>query len=246
MLAAKPSLEQALQVRDQQIEELLLNSSPLRYQWLGTLSYESAREIQNQALQRVLQDPAEEVIYLCEHHPCLTLGRRTPADEIGLTQEQWAAKGVEVIEVDRGGAATYHGYGQLMVYPVLSLRRRKLGVRDFVAQGLELLAATARDLGVPSHASLCPAGVWREVSGASEPQRKLLSVGLRIERGVSNHGYCLNINCDLENFSFFTPCGQQAVQMTSLGHELQRDSLSFPEVIKSLLKNSGDFWCLAG
>lgn len=256
-----PSLRQELseskELRDAAIRRLLHNcnnstltgstfTGPISkgpsFEWLGTLDYRAVREIQNERVRLVQEDAAQETILLCEHHPCLTLGRRTKEADVGLSRERWQELGVEVIEVDRGGEVSYHGYGQLMVYPVLSLRKRKLGVRDFVAQGLELLAATAEGLGVSCKASLCPAGVWVENSESSADQKKLLSAGLRIERGVSNHGYCLNVSCELDNFTFFAPCGQQEVQMTTLAKELELLTLDFAEVIESLVEKSGDFW----
>ena len=129
-----------------------------------------------------------------------------------------------------GGGITYHGPGQLMLYPVISLRERRLGVRRFVERGLQAITVVFRSFGVDAVYELkCRAGVW--VGG-----RKLASVGLRIIDGVTLHGWSINIACDLRPFSLFSPCGIKNCPVSSLENEAGLRGNVFDEFTIQLIK----------
>lgn len=140
-------------------------------------------------------------IWFTEHPPIFTLG-------LNASREHLLAPGdIPVIQIDRGGQVTYHGPGQLMIYPLIDLKRCKLGVRDLVTALEQTVVDVAADLNIEAAARPDAPGVY--VDG-----RKLASVGLRVRRGASYHGMALNIDVDLEPFSRINPCGYEGLELT--------------------------------
>ena len=189
--------------------------------WLGELSYVTARALQEQLVNARQRDAIDDTVLILSHPPTITLGKRTTPADFPLGQGALAQRGVQLVEVERGGGPTYHGPGQLVIYPVVSLDGR--GVKQFVERGLQTLAVLASCFGVQAQGELDPAGLW--VSGArsghpAAPKRKLGAVGLKIERGVTNHGFSFNVNVELEIYDLFRPCSLSGAAATSLAHEL--------------------------
>ena len=169
----------------------------------------------SQARDQVLADvergqPAQQRIFFVEHPPTITLGRRGTQDDILASTSELRTRGVAVHRTDRGGQATFHGPGQLVVYPVVSLDQLGLSVRSFVAALAQSAVQVAADLGVSVLYNECTPGVW------TEDGRKLASVGLRTVRGVTTHGLAMNITADLEGFSLIVPCGAPQTQLCNL------------------------------
>jgi lipoyl(octanoyl) transferase len=143
-------------------------------------------------------------LWLLEHEPVYTLGMNAdPAHVL-------AAGDIPVVRIDRGGQVTYHGPGQLVVYPLIDLRRARRGVRDLVTALERAVIALAARYSIQASCRERAPGVY--VEGA-----KLASVGLRVRRGGSYHGLALNVNMDLEPFGRINPCGYPGLQMTQLG-----------------------------
>ncbi len=178
-------------------------------------AYDEVRAEQEGLIDALLAGEAREGIIICQHLPVLTVGRGAPLEQVISNPAPFEKRGIELRQVSRGGAATLHTPGQLVIYPVVNLRRRGLAVRKFVSLGLEAMVEVLAGLGLDSFAELSPAGVY-----ISSNQRKIASVGLRIDRGVSNHGFSLNVNCDLEPFELFVSCAEPDRQMTSVAAEL--------------------------
>ncbi len=142
-------------------------------------------------------------IWFTEHLPVFTLG-------VNASREHLLAPGdIPVIQIDRGGQVTYHGPGQLMIYPLIDIRRAGIGIRDLVTALEQSVVDLARDYGIDAASREDAPGVY--VSGA-----KLASVGLRIRRGASFHGMALNVDVDLEPFSRINPCGFRDLEVTDL------------------------------
>jgi lipoyl(octanoyl) transferase len=169
---------------------------------LGRQVYEPVwRAMQEFTNTRTESTPDE--IWFCDHDSVFTLGLNTKPEHL------LAPGDIPVIQIDRGGQVTYHGPGQLMIYPLIDLRRAGLGVRDLVTALEQSVVDLAADYGVEA-ASRCDApGVY--IDGV-----KLASVGLRIRRGSSFHGMALNVDVDLEPFSRINPCGFKDLQLTDL------------------------------
>ena len=175
---------------------------PPRVHWLGRVPYEPTWR----AMQRFTdaRDPdTPDEIWLLEHERVFTLGMNAdPAHVLG-------AGDIPVVRVDRGGQVTYHGPGQLVVYPLIDVRRLDLGVRPFVAALEGAVIDYAARFGIRAAACAGAPGVYVE-------GRKLASVGIRIRRGGSYHGLALNVAMDLEPFARINPCGYADLEMTDL------------------------------
>lgn len=170
--------------------------------WLGRVAYVPTwQAMQRFTDERTAQTPDE--IWALEHEPVFTLGMN--ADPIHVL----AAGDIPVVRIDRGGQVTYHGPGQLVIYPLIDVRRAGLGVRDLVDALEQSVIASAARWGIRAVCRADAPGVY--VDGA-----KLASVGLRIRRRGSYHGLALNVNMDLQPFSRINPCGYAGLRMTQL------------------------------
>jgi len=174
---------------------------------MGTVEYRQAWDLQKQLVERRAADDVPDLLLLLEHPHVITLGRRgTMGDVLDAS--------VPVVEVERGGEATYHGPGQLVGYPIMKLADR-LDVKKYVRDLEEVLIRVAQAFGVPADRDPRQSGVW--VRG-----RKLGSIGVAIHRNVTYHGFAHNVNTDLAYFSKIRPCGFDASIMTSMQRELGR------------------------
>jgi lipoyl(octanoyl) transferase len=177
------------------------NESPL-IRRLGLAPYEPTwRAMQQFTDER--QDATRDEIWFVEHPPVFTLG-------LNASREHLLAPGdIPVVQIDRGGQVTYHGPGQLMIYPLLNLRRLKLGVRDLVVALENAVIDYAANLGITASGSRSAPGVY--VDGA-----KLASIGLRIRRGACYHGMALNVSLDPRPFERINVCGYKDLRVTRL------------------------------
>ncbi len=191
----------------------------LRCDWLGEVPYREGLARQNEALEAV-RAGAEDRLLLLEHPPVVTLGRAGRREHLRETPEALAARGVEVIEVPRGGDVTYHGRGQLVGYLISNLRRQRSPdihrfVRDMEAALIDVVGA----FGVFAHRVDGRTGVFVAPPVAGDPTRKLASIGIGVRHWVTHHGFALNVDIDLREFDSIVPCGLHDVEMTSLERE---------------------------
>ena len=177
------------------------------------MEYEAAWHMQTQlvAARRAGHLPSD-VIMVLEHPSVFTLGRRGGRENLMVSEVFLEQQNIPVVHVERGGNITYHGPGQLVVYAIMALAARRLAVVDFVALLEEVMLRTAAEWGVTAERNDLNRGVW---VGSS----KLGSVGIAVRKGVSFHGLALNVNTDLEPFTWINPCGLQNVGVTSLEKE---------------------------
>jgi lipoyl(octanoyl) transferase len=166
-----------------------------------------------------------DVLLLLEHPPVYTRGRRATDDELPMRREWYEAQGIEVHDTDRGGRVTYHGPGQLVAYPIVSLRRYGDDVREYVRRLERVVIGALAAHGVAARTIDGLTGVWTE---GAEPgpgagpgaARKIGSIGLHVSRGVTTHGLAVNVNNDLQPFEWVVPCGIDDCRVTSLSREL--------------------------
>ena len=169
---------------------------------LGLVEYEPTwRAMQRFTDERNAATPDE--IWFLEHPPIFTLGMNASTAHVLVPGD------IPVVQIDRGGQVTYHGPGQLVVYPLVDLRRAKLGVRDIVTALEQSVIQLASDFGITAETR-------RGAPGIYVADKKLGSVGIRIRRHSSYHGLSVNVNLDLEPFSRINPCGYEGLQMTQL------------------------------
>jgi lipoyl(octanoyl) transferase len=196
--------------------------------YLGRVPYRAGLDIQARlvALRKTAAIP--DVLVMLEHPPVLTLGRNSGRENLLLSEEALAARGVEVVETNRGGDVTYHGPGQLVGYPIFDLRgpvrgeRKWLGPVDFVRQIEEALIRTMADYGVAAQRVAGRTGAWTQPNGAVE-EKKIAAIGIHVSAGVTSHGFALNVTTDLRDFDWIVPCGISDRGVTSL--ELESRSL---------------------
>ncbi|MCW2960459.1 MAG: lipoate-protein ligase [Thermoleophilia bacterium] len=190
---------------------------------LGQVEYVETARLQRSLRAAREAGAVEDVLLLLEHDPVITCGTRTEDAEIAYAR----TTGIPLVPVERGGKATYHGPGQVVAYPIFSLARVDDDVKELVRRLEEAIIVTYEAHGVTTARRDGFPGVWvdPELPGA----RKIASVGLRLTRGITFHGIALNVACDLEPFSWFTPCGIPDADMTSLVRELNLQDLGAAE-----------------
>ena len=195
--------------------------------WLGSVRYADALELQSQAVADRIAGNRGDRILLVEHPAVITLGRSSDPANMRVTPDELLAAGIDVYEIARGGDVTYHAPGQLVGYPILDLDA--LGRRDVHAH-LRRIEAGLMDalevLGVPSCRVEGRTGVFvdlvRSGSGAG-PDRKIASIGVGVRKWVTLHGFALNVDLDLAGFDAIVPCGLGDVEMTSVARERAPD-----------------------
>jgi lipoyl(octanoyl) transferase len=181
---------------------------------LGTIDYRDAWELQRTTLAARADGTGPDTLLLLEHPSVYTAGKRTTPDER-------PADGTPVIDVDRGGKITWHGPGQLVGYPIVKLGD-PVDVVQYVRRIEQALISVCDKLGVPTGRVEGRSGVWLTPS-ADRPERKIAAIGIRVQRGVTMHGFEINCNADLAAFDRIVPCGIRDAGVTSLSAELGRD-----------------------
>ncbi|MFP6663949.1 MAG: lipoyl(octanoyl) transferase LipB [Deltaproteobacteria bacterium] len=187
----------------------------LRWSWLGRVEYSVARELQESLARQLAEGLGPEMLLCLEHPAVFTMGRNRSVSE--AVQETAARAGVPILRTDRGGDLTWHGPGQLVLYPVMRLRAAGLGVRTFVTALTGALQDAAAAVQVRSWCDPQQPGLF---VGDRDGRRKLGSVGLAVRRGITLHGAALNLERTAEEgFLGLAPCGLAGVRPTSLAAE---------------------------
>ncbi len=184
---------------------------------LGIIEYDEALEYQYALLKQVEREEVPDTLLLLEHYPVVTLGKRGEESDMLLPEEELRQRGVSVHRIDRGGQATFHGPGQLVVYPIVNLRNHQRRVKRFVRTietfVIELLR---RHYGIEAHTEEAHVGVWVGT-------RKIAAIGISIHNAVTMHGLALNVCTELDYFSLIVPCGIRDCGVTSIQKELDRE-----------------------
>lgn len=185
---------------------------------LGLLSYEEAFDLQQQIVKSMIEeDRSRNTILLLEHPPVFTLGKQGGRENLTVPESFLNSRGIHIVQTQRGGNITFHGPGQLVVYPIIDLFQAGMAVKDFVYCLEEVMIRTCRAFMVTAERDDRNHGIW--VGG-----KKIGSIGLTIRKGISFHGIALNVSNDLTPFSWINPCGLEGVSMTSLAAETERGS----------------------
>jgi lipoyl(octanoyl) transferase len=187
----------------------------------GLVDYADALALQKRLESARQSGEIPDILLLLEHPPVYTQGRRTTADELPMGEDWYRAQGIEVTDTDRGGRVTYHGPGQLVGYPVVSLRPYGDDVHEYIRRMERMIISSLGRHEVETGLIEGLTGVW------TAERRKIASIGVHVSRGVTTHGFAVNVNNDLQPFGWIVPCGIDNCQMTSiareLGHELAMD-----------------------
>ncbi|HWC15144.1 MAG TPA: lipoyl(octanoyl) transferase LipB [Actinomycetota bacterium] len=186
-------------------------SAVLTAAWLGRVEYPAAWSWQRELFLSRLEGDVDDTLMLLEHPPTYTLGRRAAEADLVYDRPQRMTRGISLYEVDRGGRATYHGPGQLVGYPILALGER-YDVVSYLRKLEEALIRTAADLGVAASRDDEHTGVW-------VGNNKIGAIGVKITRGITMHGFALNVATDLSMFEGIVPCGIRDRWVTSIQQE---------------------------
>lgn len=189
---------------------------------LGRLDYATGLALQKTLVELRHQQRIGNVILLLEHPPVLTLGRNSNRANILVSDDLLATRGVTVHEINRGGDVTYHGPGQLVGYPIFDLRSfsPRLGAVDYVRKLEEVLIRACGDYGIRTQHIVGRTGVWT-FAGGSVQEKKIAAIGVHISRGITSHGFALNVTTDLQDFNLIVPCGITDRDVTSLELEAE-------------------------
>ncbi len=181
---------------------------------LGMMDYKAAWKLQSDIVAARINGIIDtDIILFLEHPTVFTLGRRGGLDHLLVSEEFLKTAGIPIVHVERGGNITFHGPGQIVAYPIVNLKARRIGVVDFVEILEDVMLATVRNWGIAAERNPANRGIW-------VGNNKMGSIGLAIRKGISFHGLALNVNVDLTPFSYIQPCGLQGVCMTSMAQEL--------------------------
>jgi lipoyl(octanoyl) transferase len=183
----------------------------------GLVPYRSAFEMQKRLEEARHAALLPDVLLLLEHPPVYTRGRRSASGELPMGEDWYRAQGIDIVDTDRGGQITYHGPGQLVGYPIMSLKPFRDDVHQFVRRMECAIIASLADVGIEAGPIEGLTGVWTH-----EP-RKIASIGLHVNRGVTTHGFAINVNNDLQPFEWIVPCGIENCRMTSVARELHAE-----------------------
>lgn len=198
----------------------------------GQVPYDDAVEAQLALGAARQAGDVADLLLLLEHHPVYTQGRRGDPGELPMGAQWYEMQGIQVRETDRGGKATYHGPGQLVAYPIVSLRPYGDDVHAYVRRIEQVMIGALADHGVGAGTIEGLTGVW--TAGGEEPAgdaaaledsvatgetRKIGSIGIHVRRGVTSHGLAVNVSNDLQPFEWIVPCGIDGCRMTSLSRE---------------------------
>jgi lipoyl(octanoyl) transferase len=234
---------------------------------LGTIDYATGLRLQQRLVELRKEGRIGDVLLLLEHSPVITLGRNANAANVIASSELLLERGIELFECDRGGDVTFHGPGQLVGYPIFDLRgfssedgkRKTLGAIEFVRRLEEVLIRTCSDFGIPTMRIPGLTGVWTDLNplssqaGQEDPlidrpaesrdlefsrESKIAAIGVHISRGVTSHGFALNVDTDLSFFDFIIPCGITTNPVSSMAKELDK-AIPLQDVAHSVSRNFG-------
>jgi len=178
----------------------------------GCVAYDAALERQLELHARRVAGEVPDTLVLVSHPATFTLGRQAPEADIVLDRAELERRGIAVARSDRGGRATYHGPGQVVLYPIVSLAELGLGVKDWVCLLESALIDTLADYGVRGQRRPGTAGIWT----SDDADAKIASLGLRVSRGVSYHGVALNTGLDASVFDCIVTCGVRGEHVTTI------------------------------
>ena len=188
---------------------------------LGRIEYREALALQHRLREARQAEQIPDTLLLLEHDRVYTRGRRSVAGELPLGEDWYRERGIDIVDVDRGGKVTYHGPGQLVGYPIM---RIESGALAYVRTLEQAIVQALHEEGVSAARSRAEDGL--DFTGVWVEDRKIASIGVHVQRGITTHGFAVNVDADLEPFEWIVPCGLGGVRMTSIATELGRADMA--------------------
>lgn len=183
-------------------------------QWLGEVPYLEALQLQQKMVEQRLANEIPDTVLLLTHPPVITLGRGAKESNLLISREEFARRNIQVVEIDRGGDVTYHGPGQLVIYPILNLANYKMDLHWYLRTLEEAVIQTIAEFGVVGSRFPPHTGVW-------VGEKKIAAIGIKVKRWVTSHGIGLNVTIDPVDFGVIVPCGIRDYGVTSLSLETE-------------------------
>jgi lipoyl(octanoyl) transferase len=199
---------------------------------LGLIEYGEAYELQKKLHRERLIGMISDTLLLLEHPPTITIGRSGSMENVLVSKERLTQEGITLFSIERGGDVTYHGPGQLVGYPIMDLSSRGRDIQRYVRDIEEVLIRTLRDFSIDAARDEHHAGVW-------VGNEEIAAIGLSVRRWVTTHGFALNVNPNLEYFSYINPCGFSDRRATSMA-EVLGHTPSMDEVINSVINKCSE------
>lgn len=198
------------------------------YQNLGLIDYKIAWDYQEELFRNIIQyktgesvNPSENYLLFCEHPHVYTLGKSGEENNLLISQEFLKKINATFYRINRGGDITYHGPGQIVGYPIIDLEIVKLSLKEYIHKMEEAIIATLAVFEITATRLKGATGVWLDVETKGKT-RKICAIGVRASRYVTMHGFALNVNTDLNYFSYINPCGFVDKGVTSMQKEMQK------------------------
>lgn len=185
---------------------------PLHWIHLGRIAYRDALELQLERSRLRQAGRVPDTLFTLEHDPVITLGKRAKESDVLVSEDALRARGIDLVHVDRGGEATWHGPGQLVLYPIVHIKEQEIYVSDLVRGLAGCISSYLASHRIESTWDDAHPGIWVE-------DRKIAAVGMRIQRGVSRHGAALNLTTAQDAFQVIVPCGLPEFGVTSVAQE---------------------------
>ena len=209
------------------IKAKALKSEKRRIELLQTSSTEE-NEIRDTVL-------AKQYLLFCEHDHVYTLGKSGNKQNLLIARNICESRGIDLHEIDRGGDITYHGPGQIVVYPIIDLEEFYIGIKSYISMLEDVVIETLKSFGIKGEKDGKAMGVWLDAENSIKA-RKICAIGVKASRYITMHGLALNVNTDLSYFDYINPCGFTDRGVTSMEKELN-SKIDFKEVSK-IMKNS--------
>ncbi len=193
-----------------------------KIQDLQRLNYKDTLKIQQDLREKIALNKSDDSLIIVEHDHVYTLGKNANPNNI-------LNDNCSVIQTDRGGDVTYHGPGQLVVYPILNLKKKNIGVKNYVKKIEQVIQLTLNDFKIDSNIPLNETGVWVN-------NKKIVSIGIHVSKGITMHGLAINVSTDLSYFDHIISCGIEGVKMTSIDKELGK-KIAMNDIKKQFVSN---------
>jgi len=178
------------------------------------MEYSTGYQLQRNLHSEMVENPSLNSLLILQHPHVYTLGRRANKDHILINKKELEKLKIQTHTSNRGGEITYHGPGQLVIYPLINIKQLQISPIEYIRMLEDIIINTLAEVNVPAERKIeCPGGIWTN-------KKKIAAIGIRISRGITTHGFSLNISTDLSYFKYIIPCGNSTENYTSLSEIL--------------------------
>jgi len=196
---------------------------------LGHKNYKETWDLQKKVVSKIQNDGFDNTLIFVEHNDVLTFGKRGKTDTLKVKEEILKKLGFELYTIERGGDVTYHGPGQLVVYPIYDIKSHLVGVKKFVMNIETVIINMLKDFTIDADSDEKNIGVWIS-------DKKIASIGIAFDKHISFHGAAINVNTDLNKFNYIIPCGLENKGVTSIQQQAGKN-ISIDSVKKGVIEN---------